>query len=93
MDLYVGNLSYEARDSDLQAAFAPFGQVSGVRMITDRDSGRSKGFAFVEMPNPQEAEAAILGLNGKPLLGRTITVNQARPRDTNGQGGRSPRRW
>ena len=89
MNLYVGNLSYDTKEDDLKTAFGAFGQVTEVRLITDRDTGRSKGFGFVEMPNSQEAQAAIQGLNGKELQGRTVTVNEARPRETGGrpQGG------
>ena len=80
LNIYVGNLSYDATETDVRDAFAPFGQVDEVRLITDRDSGRSKGFGFVEMPKADEASAAIAGLNGKDLHGRTLTVNEARPR-------------
>ena len=99
MNLYVGNLSYETRESDIQAAFAAFGKINEVRMITDRDTGRSKGFGFVDMPNDQEARAAIQGLNGKEIQGRAVTVNEARPKETNrpqgggGQGRGGPRSW
>ena len=87
MRIYVGNLSYETSESQLQAAFAAFGQVTEVRLITDRDTGRPKGFGFVEMPNNTEAETAIQGLNGKPLHGRDVVVNEARPRETNQRSG------
>ncbi len=87
MNIYVGNLSFDTKDSDLQQAFGAYGQVSEVRMIADRYSGRSKGFAFVEMPNKTEAEAAIQALNGKDLQGRTLTVNEARPREQKSGGG------
>ena len=97
MNLYVGNLTYEANETDIKAAFEPFGQISEVRVITDRYSGRSRGFAFVEMPNQQEAEAAIQGLNGQPLQGRPLTVNEAKPRGSGSGGGdrrdSGPRRW
>lgn len=93
MNLYVGNLSYDTRESDIQAAFGAFGKVSEVRLITDRDSGRSKGFGFVEMQNEQEARAAIQGLNGKELQGRTVTVNEARPRENSRPQGGGSRRW
>ena len=88
MDIYVGNLNYQTTEAELREAFEAYGQLSDVRLITDRYSGRSKGFAFVEMPERGEAEAAIQGLNGKPLQGRTLTVNEARPR---GEGG--GQRW
>ncbi len=93
MNIYVGNLAYETNEKDIETAFVAYGQVSEVRLITDRYSGRSKGFAFVEMPNQQEAEAAIQDLNGKPLQDRTITVNEAKPRDNSGQGGGGSRSW
>ena len=88
MDIYVGNLNYQTTEAELREAFEAYGQLSDVRLITDRYSGRSKGFAFVEMPERSEAEAAIQALNGKPLQGRTLTVNEARPR---GEGG--GQRW
>ena len=80
MNIYAGNLSYDVTEEDLRQAFESFGQISAVRVITDRDSGRSKGFGFVEMPNDTEAQAAINGLNGQDLQGRTLKVNEARPR-------------
>ncbi len=88
MNIYVGNLAHEAKDEDLRQAFEAFGQVSSVRIITDRYTGRSRGFAFVEMPNSPEAQSAINGLDGKDLKGRTLKVNEARPRrDDRGRGG------
>ena len=86
MNIYVGNLSFEATDEDVREAFAAFGQVSSVRVIRDRDSGRSRGFGFVEMPTQAEAQAAIEGLNGKDLKGRDLNINEARPRPE-GRGG------
>lgn len=80
-NLYVGNLSYAAKDDDLRALFEQFGAVDSARAITDRETGRSKGFGFVEMPNDAEAQAAIDGLHGKEHMGRTLTVNEARPRE------------
>ena len=80
MNIYVGNLSYEVTDEDLREAFAAFGEVSSARVIRDRDSGRSRGFGFVEMPTQAEAQAAIQGLNGKDLKGRDLNINEARPR-------------
>ena len=80
MNIYVGNLSYEVTDEDLREAFAVFGQVSSARVIRDRDSGRSRGFGFVEMPTQAEAQAAIQGLNGKDLKERALNINEARPR-------------
>jgi RNA recognition motif-containing protein len=85
--LYVGNLSYDMTDSDLQTLFEQFGAVQSVQIIMDRDTGRSKGFGFVEMSSPQEAQAAIDGLNGKEVNGRQLTVNEARPREDRGGGG------
>jgi RNA recognition motif-containing protein len=87
MNIYVGNLSYEATEEDLQQAFEAFGQVESVRIIKDKYSGQSKGFGFVEMPAKAEAESAIEGLNGKELKGRTLNVNEARPRSEGRQGG------
>jgi len=85
--LYVGNLSYETSDSDLSTMFAAHGTVESAQVIMDRDTGRSKGFGFVEMQTDQEAQAAIAALNGKEVGGRTLTVNEARPK-TEGGGGR-----
>ena len=87
MKIYVGNLSYETTEEDLRQEFEAFGEVTSVSIITDRDSGRPKGFAFVEMAAKAEAEAAIAGLNGKTLKERTIVVNEARPRTDNRGGG------
>lgn len=85
--LYVGNLSYDMTDSELQSVFEPFGQVQSVQIIMDRDSGRSKGFGFVEMGSQQEAQAAIDALHGKEVNGRPLTVNEARPREERPGGG------
>jgi RNA recognition motif-containing protein len=85
--LYVGNLSYSVNNEGLQALFAPFGTVQSVQVIEDRDTGRSKGFGFVEMGSDHEAEAAIAGLSGKEHDGRALTVNEARPREDRGGGG------
>ncbi|HWI11597.1 MAG TPA: RNA-binding protein [Burkholderiaceae bacterium] len=92
--LYVGNLSYNIRDDDLQQAFAQYGSVSSAKVMMDRDTGRSKGFGFVEMGSDAEAQAAINGMNGQALDGRAIVVNEARPREERpggfgGGGGRS----
>ena len=84
MNIYVGNLSYEATDEDLETAFSPFGQVASARVMVDRYSGRSRGFGFVDMPDDTEAQAAIAALNGKDHQGRSLTVNQARPREQSG---------
>ena len=92
--LYVGNLSYNIRDDDLNQAFAQYGSVSSAKVMMDRDTGRSKGFGFVEMGSDAEAQAAINAMNGVPLDGRAIVVNEARPREERpggfgGGGGRS----
>lgn len=85
--LYVGNLSYGINDGSLQELFAPHGNVRSAKVITDRDTGRSKGFGFVEMGSDQEAQAAIAALNGKSIEGRNLTVNEARPKEGGGGGG------
>jgi hypothetical protein len=79
--LYVGNLAYSIRDEDLQQAFAQFGTVSSAKVMMDRDTGRSKGFGFVEMGSDAEAQSAINGMNGQALDGRALVVNEARPRE------------
>ena len=81
MNLYVGNLSYSLSESELRDAFAGFGEVSSVKILTDRETGRSRGFGFVEMPNQAEGEAAVAQLNGKDVGGRALRVNEARPRE------------
>ena len=85
--LYVGNLSYGVTNSDLEEMFAAHGSVQSAQVIVDRDTGRSKGFGFVEMESDQEARAAISALNGKEVEGRALTVNEARPREERGGGG------
>ena len=86
--LYVGNLAYGISDSDLQQMFGAHGSVQSAQVIVDRDTGRSKGFGFVEMASDQEAQAAIAALNGKDSGGRALTVNEARPKtDGGGRGG------
>ena len=87
MNIYIGNLSYEVTEEDLQQAFEAFGQVESVNIIKDKFSGRSKGFGFVEMPDKANAQSAINELNAKELQGRSLNVNQARPR-TESRGGR-----
>lgn len=77
--LYVGNLPYGVRDNDLEQAFSQFGAVASARVMMERDTGRSKGFGFVEMASEAEAQAAIQGMNGQPLGGRSLVVNEARP--------------
>lgn len=81
MNIYVGNLSYGVSDDQLKEVFEAFGQVSSCKVITDRNSGRSKGFGFVEMENKAEAEAAIENLDGAEIDGRAVKVNEARPRN------------
>ena len=88
MKLYVGNLPYSMTDADLQDLFSQHGTVQSVQIIIDRDTGRSKGFGFVEMGSDQEAQAAIAGMNGKESDGRSLTVNEARPKSEGGGGGR-----
>src|SRR5258705_10197556 len=85
--LYVGNLSYQVDSSELEQLFGQHGQVLSAQVINDRDTGRSKGFGFVEMANDGEAEAAIAALNGQQHGGRALTVNEARPREERGFGG------
>src|SRR5262245_51172550 len=86
--LYVGNLGYGVTSSDLEQMFAPFGTVESAQVIADRDTGKSKGFGFVEMGSDAEARAAIAGMSGKELDGRMLTVNEARPKeDRGGRGG------
>jgi len=87
MNMYIGNLAYDVTENDLRNAFSEFGEVSSVKIITDKFSGRPKGFGFVEMPDNSEADQAIKALNGKVFNGRSIKVNQARPR-----GGKPQRR-
>jgi RNA recognition motif-containing protein len=91
MNIYVGNLAYEVTDEDLNQLFIDFGQVESVKVIKDNFSGRSKGFGFVEMPDPAEAESAIEGLDGKELKGRTLKVNKAKPRNEGARYGRGNR--
>ena len=79
MNMYIGNLAYDVTENDLRNAFSEFGEVSSVKIITDRFSGRPKGFGFVEMPDNSEADQAIKALNGKVLNGRSIKVSQAKP--------------
>ena len=90
--LYVGNLAYTIRDNDLQQAFSQFGAVTSAKVMMERDTGRSKGFGFVEMGSDAEAQAAINGMNGQPINGRNVVVNEARPMEprpprTGGGGG------
>jgi RNA recognition motif-containing protein len=87
MNIYIGNLSFDTTEDEIQQAFSAFGQVATVNLIKDKFSGESRGFGFVEMPTKAEAEAAIAGLNGTELKGRTVTVNEARPRTEGRSGG------
>jgi cold-inducible RNA-binding protein len=89
MNIYVGNLLFDVTEDELKELFAPFGQVTEVRLIMDKFTGKSKGFGFIEMPSKEEAEKAIAALNGKDINGRAMTVNEAKPKtDRGGRGGR-----
>jgi RNA recognition motif-containing protein len=87
MNIYVGNLSFDASEENLRQAFEPFGQVSSITLIKDKYSGQSRGFGFVEMPDRAQAQTAIENLNGKEFLGRQLSVNEARPRNDQGKSG------
>jgi RNA recognition motif-containing protein len=87
MNIYVGNLSSDVTGDDLRQAFEAFGQVESANVITDKFSGESKGFGFVEMPSKDEATAAIAGMNGKDIKGKAVSVNEARPKTDRGGGG------
>ena len=87
MEIYVGNLAYATTDDGLKAAFAAFGEVTAVRVVTDRMTGRSKGFGFVTMPDATQAQAAIDALNGKELDGRAVRVNESQPKPREERGG------
>ena len=91
MNIFVGNLAFSATDDSLRQLFESHGVVDKVNIITDRDTGRSKGFGFVEMPDSAASKAAMQGLNGKELEGRTLTVNEAKPREPRRETSRS--RW
>jgi RNA recognition motif-containing protein len=89
MNIYVGNLLFDVTEDELKELFAPFGQVTEVRLIMDKFSGKTKGFGFIEMPSKEEAQKAIEGLNGKDIKGRAMTVNEAKPKvERGGRGGR-----
>jgi cold-inducible RNA-binding protein len=88
MKIYVGNLPFSSSEDDVRREFEAFGQVTSVEIIHDKVTGRSRGFAFVEMSNSEEAQKAISGLNGKEFNGRALTVNEARPRQEGREGGR-----
>ena len=87
MNIFVGNLSFQTTQDELHAAFAAYGAVERVNIVRDRDTGQPRGFAFVEMPEQRDAQAAIAGLNGAELNGRAMNVNEARPKPTGGGGG------
>jgi cold-inducible RNA-binding protein len=91
MNIYVGNLSFDTTESDIQNAFGEYGEVQTVNIVKDRETGRSRGFGFVEMNDTQAAQQAITGLNLKEIAGRAVTVNEARPREDRRGGG--SRRW
>ena len=94
MNLYIGNLSFDTTEEDLRRAFEGYGKVTSVNIITDKFSGKSRGFGFVEMPTKGEAEAAMAGLNGQDLHGQSLSVNEARPRtERSGGSGRGQRRY
>ena len=92
MNIFVGNLSWSTTEEEISQLFKAYGTVNSVRIMTDRETGRSRGFGFVEMPEANKAQAAIEGLNGTVLGGRPLTVNEARPREERGGPGREPRR-
>ena len=92
MNIYVGNLSFDATESDLETAFDAYGDVSSVNIIKDRDTGRSRGFAFVEMEDRQSGLNAVDGVNQKEIAGRVVTVNEAKPREDRPRNG-GGRRW
>lgn len=87
MNIYVGNLAGNTTEEELQEAFESFGDVASAKIIKDNLTGRSRGFGFVEMPNQDQAQAAIAGMNGKELAGSALTVNEAKPRESRGGGG------
>ena len=93
MNIYVGNLPFDVTEEDLESAVKAFGQVTSARTITDRETGRPRGFGFVEMASTAEAQAAIAAMNGKDMKGRVLTVNEAKPRETNSRSSGPSRRW
>ena len=93
MNIYVGNLSFDTRDEDLREAFASYGEIESTRVISDKATGQSRGFGFVEMPNQAEAQAAISALNGTELQGRAISANEARSKETRPSRGGSRARY
>jgi RNA recognition motif-containing protein len=95
MNLFVGNLSWDVSQDDLEQAFGEFGEVRSAKIMTDRETGKPRGFAFVEMPNDTEAQKAIQNLNGREVMGRQMNVNEARPREERPRGGNGGgnKRW
>lgn len=93
MNIFVGNLSFDTRDDGLREAFAAHGAVDSAQVVMDRETGRSRGFGFVEMPDNNEANNAVAALNGADLSGRALTVNEAKPRAPRGGGGGGGGRW
>jgi len=87
MKVYIGNMSYETTEDTVRSAFETYGEINSINLISDRDTGRPKGFGFVEMSNDEEAKAAIAGLNGTEIDGRTVNVNEARPPQQGNRGG------
>jgi cold-inducible RNA-binding protein len=90
MDIYVGNLPWSCNDDDLRELFTPFGEVASARVVLDRETGRSRGFGFVQMPSGDEAAKAIQGLDGQDLNGRPLRVNESQPKPRDGGGGGRP---
>jgi cold-inducible RNA-binding protein len=93
VNLYVGNLNFDTTEDDLRQAFAAHGTVTSARIITDRETGNSRGFGFVEMDDSQAGQSAMMALNGQELGGRTLTVNEARPREPRQDNNRNRRSW
>lgn len=91
MNIFVGNLNFQTSEEELQNAFAPYGEITSVRIVTDKFSGRSRGFGFIEMPNQEEAEKAINELNNHTLNSRMIVVNEAKPQENNSRSNTSNR--
>jgi RNA recognition motif-containing protein len=87
MKIYIGNMSFDTTEETVRSAFEAYGEIASINLISDRDTGRPKGFGFVEMANDEHAKAAIAGLNGTDMGGRTVNVNEARPRPEGGGGG------
>lgn len=92
MNIYIGNLSFDTTEQDLRQAFETFGQVTSANIISDKITGQSRGFGFIDMSAKEEAQAAIAGMNGKEIRGRAVNVSEARPRNNDRMGGRGPSR-